>query len=534
LRKSIPVLLSVLLLTQAFSQAPARYFDGKSWWEEVKVLADDKMQGRDTGSEGLRQAEAYVVEQLKADGLKPEGNAGYYQPVKFVVHQVIEKESSLALVHDGQVQPLKLGEDAYISSRADLPNGEVKASLVFAGYGLRIPEKNYDDLQGLDLKGKIAVYISGSPAEVPSELSAHYQTTAERWKGLRQAGAIGVVALQNPAAVEMPWARSTLNHARPSMSLAGEEFHETAGEKLGVVFNPAHAEQLFTGSGHSFEELAGLAKERKTLPHFPLKVSIQAKTRVESKEAQSANVVAAYEGSDPKLKAEYVVLSAHIDHIGIGAPINGDNLYNGAMDNASGCAVLLDLARSLAQSHTKTRRSILFVFVTGEEKGLLGSKYFATHPTVEAKSMVADLNSDMFLPIVPLRLLTVYGLGESDLGERAANVAQSYGVAIEPDPAPLRNIFIRSDQYSFVHRGIPALMIDVGMAPGSAEAKAKAEWLHDRYHAPSDDLNQPVNMAAAGLYEDILRTLAVSVANDEQRPQWKPESFFRRYVTASQ
>ena len=530
MRKTIAVLLFSLFLTAAFPQTPARHFDGKSWWEQVKVLADDKMEGRDTGSEGLRKAEAYVVDQLKSMGLKPRGNAGFYQPVKFITHQIVEKDSSLALVHDGQVQPLTLGDDAYISSRADLPSGEVKAQMVFIGYGLRIPEKNYDDLQGLDVKGKVVVYIYGSPADVPSALSAHYQTAAERWKALRQAGAIGVVSVQNPASMDIPWSRSTLNRTHPSMNLAGEEFRETEGEKVAVVFNPAKAEQLFAGSGHTFAEIAALAKERRPLPHFPLAVSIQAKAHLEIRKAESDNVVAAYPGSDPKLEGEYVVLSAHIDHLGIGAPIDGDSLYNGAMDNASGCAVLLDVARSLAESHTKIRRSILFLFVSGEEKGLLGSKYFATHPTVEPKSIVADLNTDMFLPIVPLKLVTMYGIGESDLGDRAAEVVKSYGVGIQPDPAPLRNIFVRSDQYSFIRRGIPALVIDVGMAPGSPEEKIKTEWLHHRYHAPSDDLNQPVDLAAAGLYEDIIRELLVSVANDDARPQWKPDSFFRRYA----
>jgi Zn-dependent M28 family amino/carboxypeptidase len=520
----------LLVASVAFSQSASRHFDGKSWWEQVKVLADDKMEGRDTGSEGLRQAEAYVVEQLKASALKPKGTNGFYQPVKFVSHQLLERDSSLALVRDGVAHKLTLGDDAYISSRADLPPEVVAAPLVFVGYGLRIPEKNYDDLAGLDLKGKVAVYISGSPADVPSAVASHHQTLAERWKALHEAGVIGVVAILNPASMDSPWSRYVLNRTRPTMILAGAEFDETPDEKVSAVFNPEKAEQLFAGSGHSFAEIAALAKDRKPVPHFALPVSIQSKVHLEISKVESSNIVAAYQGSDPKLKNEYVVLSAHIDHVGIGEPINGDKIYNGAMDNASGSALLLDLARSLAQKHEKTRRSVLFLFVTAEEKGLLGSKYFATRPTVPAKSMVADVNTDMFLPIVPLKLLTIYGLAESDLGDRAAEVARSYGVDVQPDPVPLRNIFIRSDQYSFVRRGIPALMLDVGMVPGSPEDKIHTEWLHHRYHAPSDDLDQPVDLGTAGLYEDIVRALTISVADDPQRPQWKPDSFFRRYA----
>ncbi len=522
--------IALFLVAASYAVDAPRHFDGKSWWEHVKVLADDKMEGRDTGSEGLRKAEAYVVDQLQSLGLKPMGVNGFYQPVKFVSRQIIEKDSSLALVHDGSVQRLTLGDDAYFSTRVDLSPEEVKAPLVFVGYGLKIPERDYNDFQGLDLKGKVAVYLTGSPADVPSALSAHFQSTAERWKGLRATGAIGVIAIQNPASIEVPWARSSLNRTRPSMELAGREFQDTAGEQLAVVFNPARAEQLFAGSGHSFDELVALAKDRKTLPRFPLAVSLQAKGAIETKDVESDNVVAAYPGSDAKLKKEYVVLSAHIDHVGIGAPIDGDNLYNGAMDNASGCAALLDIAASLSKAHVKTRRSILFVFVTGEEKGLLGSKYFGAHPTVDPKAMVADVNVDMFLPIVPLKALTVYGLAESDLGDRVTEVAKSYGIPVQPDPAPLRNVFIRSDQYNFIRHGIPALMLDVGTVPGTPEDQVKLEWLRHRYHAPSDDLNQPVDLGCAALYEDIVRSLLISVADDSQRPQWKADSFFRRFA----
>jgi Zn-dependent M28 family amino/carboxypeptidase len=251
---------------------------------------------------------------------------------------------------------------------------------------------------------------------------------------------------------------------------------------------------------------------------------------VQTTEINSANLVAKLQGNDPKLKKEYVVLSAHIDHIGIGEPINGDRIYNGAMDDGSGSALLLDMAASFKEHPGRTRRSILFVFVTAEEKGLLGSKYFAAHPTVDPKSIIADVNVDMFLPIVPLKVLRVQGLSDSDLGDRAHDVAQAHGVRVQPDPEPLRNLFIRSDQYNFVRHGIPALIMDVGFDPGSPEQKIFKDWLTNRYHAPSDDINQPVDLSAAALYEEIVRELLISVANADGRPQWKPDSFFRRYA----
>ncbi|HEX8818243.1 MAG TPA: M28 family metallopeptidase [Terriglobales bacterium] len=532
MRSRKPLLLPALLLAVlSFSQtsSPTR-FDGKTWWGYVKVLADDNMEGRDTASAGLQRAEAYIVGQLKQSGLEPAGVNGFYQPVKFHSRRIIENGSSLALVREGKVEPLVIGEDAILSSRVDLAP-KVEAPLVFVGWGLSVPEQNYDDLAGQDLKGKVAVIMGGSPSAIPGPLAAHHQSTPERWKALRAAGAIGVVYVLNPATVEIPWSRSTLTRNRPNMTLADPRFNDTEGEQLAVTFNPAHAEELFAGSGHTFAELAALAKDRKPLPHFPLAVSIEATAKLEQSTVESANVIAKLPGSDPQLKNEYVVLSAHIDHLGIGEPINGDPIYNGAMDNASGSALLLDVAASLKKSGDQPKRSLLFVFVTGEEKGLLGSRYFTAYPTVDRKAMVADINVDMFLPIVPLKRLTVWGLDESSLGETIRQVAQAHGVLVQNDPQPEHNVFIRSDQYNFIRHGIPALMMSVAPDPNSPEqVKLFKDWFTNRYHAPSDDLAQPIDLASAATYEEIIRALMVAVADNPQRPQWNENSFFRRFA----
>jgi Zn-dependent M28 family amino/carboxypeptidase len=533
MKKSLVLLaLGFSVTLAAFAQQAAKNdFDGKTWWDYVKVLADDNMEGRETGSPGLKRAEAYVVEQLKADGVEPAGSDGYYQPVKFEVRQIVEKDSSIVLIRDGKSEPLSLGEDAFFNTRVNLAP-EIEAPLVFVGYGLTIPEKNYDDLAGLDLKGKVAVIFGGSPAEMPGALASHYQSAGERWKSLRRAGVVGVVSLPNPASMDIPWSRMSLNRAHPSMELADASLNETEGEKLSMIVNPASAEKLFAGSGHTFAEIAELGKDRKPLPRFPLSVSIKAVTKVEKTEVESANVIGKLPGSDPALKNEYVVLSAHIDHLGIGEPINGDKIYNGAMDNGSGSALLLDVARSLKADPASHKRSILFVFVCGEEKGLLGSKYFAAHSTVPAKSIVADINTDMFLPLIPLQMLTVYGLQESDLGDIVREVAEAQGVKVQPDPEPLRNSFIRSDQYSFIRHGIPALAMKVGYEQGSPDAKLYKDWLTQRYHAPSDDTNQPVDLQSAAAFEQIVRGLTIAVANRTERPQWKSDSFFRRFAEA--
>src|SRR5579862_5885735 len=524
--------LTFVFVLSAFAQG-GLHFDGQTWWDHIKVLADDKLEGRDTGSRGEHEAQKYAIEQLKAAGAEPAGVNGYYQPVKFVSRQIVEKDCSLALVRDGKRESLILGEDATIGTRI-MPAPEVEAQLVFVGYGLKVPEVNYDDFAGQDLRGKIIVILSGSSAEIPGALASHYQTAAERWKVLRAAGVIGIVSLPNPASMDIPWSRMALNRAHPSMDLDYPEFNETQGAKIAVTINPASAEKLFAGSGHTFAEIAALGKDRKALPHFPLTVSLAAKTRVDVTRIESANIVAKLPGSDPALKDEYVVLSAHLDHIGIGEPINGDRIYNGAMDDGSGSALVLDMAASFKKNPEKLRRSVILILVTAEEKGLLGSKYFAAHPTVPPKSIVADINVDMFLPIVPLKLLTVLGLDDSDLGDRARSIAEAHGVKVQPDPEPLRNLFVRSDQYNFIRHGIPSVIMSVAPDPDSTEQKKLfKDWLTQRYHAPSDDVNQPVDLAAAATYEEIIRALVIDTANSDHRPQWKPNSFFRRYAESS-
>ena len=510
--------------------SPASHFDGNSWWAHVKFLADDSLEGRNTGSAGLKKAEAYAVEQLQKAGLEPADVNGFYQPVRFNQFQVDELKSSLALVSKGKAEPLSFADDAFISSRSTHTTVYLEAPMVFVGYGLKIPEKNLDELAGLDLVGKVAVYLAGSPADIPSALASHYQTADERWKALHAAGAIGTITIPNPASMDIPWSRISANRDQPTMDLAGSEFNETPGLQLGATFNPASAEKLFAGSGHTFAEIAELGKERKPLPHFPLAVSLRADATIQTTPVESANIVAKLPGSDAKLKDEFVVLSAHIDHVGIGAPINGDRIYNGAMDDGSGSAAVLDVAASLKAHPEETKRSILFLLVTAEEKGLLGSKYFAAHPTVRLKSIVADINMDMFLPIVPLKILTIQGIDESDLGARAAAIAQSMGLKPIADPEPLRNRFIRSDQYRFIRKGVPSVKVDVGFELGTPEQKIFKDWLTNRYHAPSDDVNQPVDLQTAAGYEEFTRRLLLETANADARPQWNKDSFFRRYA----
>ena len=525
---------SACLLTAALAAVPfvptlAADDPAARWWGHVSFLASDDLQGRDTGSEGHRKAAAYVAEQFKGAGLAPAGTSGYLQPVTFTSRTIVEAQSSLALVRDGKVEPVALGPEAAFSMRID-PAPQVEAPLAFVGYGLSIPELKIDDFAGQDLRGKVAVYLLGSPVGVPDALSAHAQSAAVRWAALKKAGALGAIVLQHPGRIEPPWERSTLARLQPAMSVADPALDDTAGQQVSIAFNPAHGERLFAGSGHTFAEMVALADDRKPLPGFPLPTVVRAKVTVEKTTITSDNVVGKLVGSDPALRDEYVVLSGHLDHLGVGGAVNGDRIYNGAMDNASGIASLIETAAALARSSEKPKRSVLFVAVTAEEKGLLGSRYFATHAPVSAKAVVANINMDMFLPLFPMTSVMVFGLDESDLGTSVRTVAASMGLAVQGDPEPLRNRFIRSDQYSFVRQGVPALALKVGYAPDSPDAKTHAAWTKERYHAPSDDLQQPIDRAAAVTFNDLLLRLTTAVANQPQRPRWNDASFFKRFT----
>jgi Zn-dependent M28 family amino/carboxypeptidase len=499
----------------------------QDWWAHVRFLADDKLQGRDTGSEGHRLAAKYVADNFQRAGLKPAGTDGYIQTVRFHSRRIVEEQSNLALVRNGQAEPIELGDEATLSMRVNQAP-HLEAQIIFIGYGLSVPEANYDDLKGLDLRGKVVLLMTGGPSTIPGPLLAHYQAT--RWANLKSVGVLGVISITNPKGMDIPWDRAKLARFMPAVSLTDASLDETAGQQLAVTINPARAEKLFAGSGHTFAEILETANAGKQLPRFALPASIRATVKIASEEIESQNVVGILPGTDPKLKDEYVVLTAHLDHLGVGQPINGDRIYNGAMDNASGVATLLETALTLHKTQKRLRRSVLFLAVTAEEKGLLGSRYFAAHPTVPADAIIANVNVDMFLPLFPLHGLIVQGLEESNLADDLHRVGEALGIKILSDPEPERNAFIRSDQYSFIRRGVPAVSLKDGYTKGSPEQEIARRWRTERYHAPSDDVNQPIDFQAAADFNRAYLLVVESIANRAERPRWNSDSFFRRFA----
>jgi Zn-dependent M28 family amino/carboxypeptidase len=519
---------------------------GKVWWAHVQKLADPSMNGRLTGSDDYLRAAAYVVDQFKAYGLTPAGvDGGYFQPVHFDVQRVIANKSSMSLVVDGKVMPLVLGEDAILGSRS-AQVGKVDAPLVFIGYGLHLPESKYDDFNSAEvpvssLKGKIVVYINGGPAELAGALKS-FARTSPFAKALREAGALGTISIPTPKSMDFGWQRMASSASQAGMRLSPAPDADAVAARhpaladehramFSATFNPAQAEKLFAGTGHTFAEMLALADAQKPLPHFALGKSVTATVVGETSQVVSPNIVGELKGSDPALSKQYVLVSAHLDHLGVGAPINGKTIYSGAMDDASGVATVLETAKKLSQAKTRPKRSVLFVIFTAEEKGLLGSRYFAGHPTIPENAIDADLNLDMFMPLFALKKLHVQGLEESTLGADAKKVGAEHGIVIAPDPEPDRNSFIRTDQYSFVQAGVPALAMKFGWTMGSPEYKAWRGWLAQRYHSTDDDLTQPVDLVAAAQFNDFFADLARAVADDPARQHYLDTSFFKRFET---
>lgn len=519
---------------------------GQAWWAHIRVLADESMKGRQTGSEEYLKAAAYVVDQFKSWGLKPAGaNGSWYQYVRFDVQRVVAKDSTMSLVENGKEISLQLGTDAVLGTRLLQPP-KIDAPLVFIGYGLHLPEAGFDDFGSPELphsalKGKIVVVVNGGPANLPGPLKSFARTTP-MIKAIRDAGAVGLISIPTPKSMDFGWQRVASSASQPGMRLSATPtdaavaarhpaLADDHGELFTATFNPAQADKLFEGTGHSIAEILALADAQKPLPRFALNKNIRATVRAETSQVTSPNIAAVLPGSDPKLRAQYVAVSAHLDHLGVGEPIHGKTIYPGAMDDASGVASVLETARTLTQSGERPKRSLLFLIFTAEEKGLLGSRFFAGHPTVPEGSIVADLNLDMFMPIFALKKLHVQGLEQSTLAGQARALGAEHHIEIAGDPEPDRNSFVRTDQYSFVQAGVPALAMKFGWTAGSPEYKAWRGWLAERYHSTDDDLTQPVDLAAAAQFNAFFADLARAVADDSATPHYLESSFFKRFET---
>lgn len=460
------------------------------------------MEGRDTGSEGYKKASRYVASQFERAGLKPAGTLGYFQSVPIHAVHFLSDQSEISLVRNDGTTRLDWFRNVTLASRSN-PTEAVDAPLAFAGW--EIPAD-------LDIRGKILVAL-GAP---------RLQAGPRGYAQTPRPGYLGTLLIESPEGPEpLRWPSP---YTAETMTLANGTQAPNGNGLLFIDFNPAVADQLLSGSGHTYEELRSLADQGKHLPSFSIPSTLHVRAKFESEDLNSDNILAVLPGSDPTLAGEFIVVSAHLDGFGVGPPINGDRIYNGALDDAAYVATLIDFAQRLRESGKKLKRSILFCVFTGEERGLLGSKYFLAHPTVPKEQMVADINLDQLRPIFPLKILTTLALAESTLGEIASQVGASMGIRIQPDVEPDRNLLKRSDHWSFMQAGVPALGFIFGYEKNSPEEAIYRRWYADRYHSPSDDLNQPWDPTAAAGFNDFFGHLVEILANAPEQPKWKSGS----------
>ncbi len=499
----------------------------------MRFLADDALEGRGTATRGHELAAKYVASRFEGMGLQPAGdNNTYFQSVPVRSLRTDVAKSSLAITRNGSALSLTQHVDFLIEPDPVRAEVSAAAPVVFAGFGVTAPDQHYDDYKSLDVKGKIVALAQGAP-NFPSSIKAHYSAGEVKAKIAADHGAIGMIFLDDPVAEAIyPFAKFVRDLANPEFRWLDKEGHPNDYfpqiKAVAYLSIPA-TRQLLEGSGHSPDEIFKGAKDGK-LSAFPLPIAANIHVVTESKDLHSPNVVAKLEGSDPLLKGEYLVYTAHLDHLGIGEPRNGDAIYNGALDNASGSATILEVAQAFASMNPRPRRSILFLSVTGEEAGELGSEYFAHYPTVAKNSIVADINIDEVFLLYPLQDVIAFGAEHTSLDAVIKRAAKHMGLVESPDPMPEQVVFIRSDQYSFVKQGIPAVMPSPGFKSpdGSQTSMGIAmKWMDDTYHEPQDDMNQPnLDFDAAAKFARFTFLCGYYVTQDTPRPTWNKGDFF--------
>ncbi|WP_439881864.1 M28 family peptidase [Pontibacter sp. MBLB2868] len=495
----------------------------------IQYLADDRLLGRKPGTEGYQTAVNYVVDQYKKMGVKPAGENGTYLQ-KVNIRKAFTNEDAIILTQDsaGNQTILKNGLDFTIYPNPQEKQTTVEAPLVFAGYGISAPDLNYDDYAGINANGKIVVVLRGAPAEFPNTVASYSMDYQTILKTAADHGAVGVIIGNPNPKAKVPNLSAGVNNV--THQNGDNAFSRTYNKdiKLLAAVNHATLSRWFQNAGLELDPIIASIKNGKTAS-TPLPTSVKASYNSTYQDIESYNVIGKIEGSDPQLKNEYVVHSAHLDHVGIGAPVDGDSIYNGAHDNASGVASLLEIANVYAKLKNKPKRSVLLVMVTAEEMGLLGSAYFANYPTVPAQSIVADINTDMPTIIAPLLAVVPLGATNSTLAQPVAKAADYLGLAVEEDPEPDQNRFVRSDQYSFVTQGIPALHIKYGNKTEDGKNNLDEQvkiWRAKYYHKPQDDINGVFDFNAGKKYVQLNFLIGYQIAQNPERPAWNPGDFF--------
>ena len=529
--------------TEDTIEAPAEFMphvQSENIEAHIRFLASDYLRGRDVGTDGYEIAANYVAAQMQLLGLEPAGDdGGYFAQVP--MQDVVADAEFNSFTLDGET--FAQGELVYVSINPNVLEATVTAPLVFVGYGISAPNRGHDDYADLDVAGKIVVVMNGVPDGMPTEERAHHNSTTTKRDVAAANGAVGMIALAG-------WSDEQVTQftqgaaSRPSVRLTAAT-GPSSYDQVQVIANVGSTlgARLFEGAEMSLEdvEAAMEAEENPSFPRFDLPHTVSMRQHTISTPFTAPNVVGMLRGADPELAAEIVVLSAHLDHIGdIHENMRGggacrssddaDTVCNGAVDNASGVSIMLETARTFQQQGTP-RRSVLFVALAGEEKGLLGSEHFAKNPTVPAEAIVANVNLDMPVIVYDFNDVIAFGADHSNLGPIAARAAARMNIAVSPDPIPEQSIFVRSDHYNFVRQGVPSLFLMTGFSspdPRWDEGEGFMGFLNTHYHRQTDQLDGELEVLfdQGAKFANINYLIAREIADSDERPAWNADSFF--------
>jgi len=500
----------------------------------LRFLADDARQGRMTGTPEYDEAAAYVAKQFEDIGLEAGGEDGsWFQAVPMLARRIDVDSATVVFHQDGEEKAQRWKEDFVMGGDVVRDETSITAEVVFAGFGIHAPDMNYSDFDGIDVEGKIIAVFGGAPDSFPHNERAYYSSGLTKAEEAVRRGAIGTIGLRSRTDQRRySWTRVSENAGvRPGMSwinLSGQAANYFPELEGGALLNVPPAEQLFARSPISFDDALDAADAGTPLS-TPLGVEATLARKTDHESITSPNVIGILRGSDPELADEYVVFTAHLDHVGLGVPIDGDTIYNGMYDNAMGSSLLLETARAFASMPEAPKRSIIFIALTGEERGLVGSDYYAHYPTVPGDSIVANVNLDMPLFLYPLADIIAFGAEHSSLETVIASAIGEEGFTLTPDPMPEEVIFIRSDQYSFVKQGVPSVFLVPGFTSSDPDIDGEKLWrgfLQTYYHQPSDDLTRPIDWPSTVRFAKANVRIGYAVAQDADRPTWNEGDFF--------
>jgi Zn-dependent M28 family amino/carboxypeptidase len=510
--------------------------------DRTKVISADEYEGRGPGTRGEELTVDYLEEEFRKLGLQPGNPDGTYVQNVPLVGITATNTQPLTVTKPAHAQSFKWAEDVVAWTKRVTDSAAIRNSdLVFVGYGVTAPEYNWDDFKNVDVKGKTIVVLVNDPqipdAADPSKLDpklfngnamTYYGRWTYKFEEAARRGAAGAFVVHETGPAGYPFSVVQGNLQEKFDLVTPDKNMGRAAIEGWITLDTA--KQIFQMAGQDFDALKKQALSREFTPvPLGLKASLGLKNVMRT--LDSRNVLAKVEGSDPALRDEYVVYTAHWDHLGIGAPVNGDKIYNGALDNASGVSALLEIARAFAQVEPKPRRSILFLMVTAEEQGLLGSEYYAVTPLYPLAKTLANINIDGVNQWGRTKDITVIGIGASDLDDYLRDAAADQGRTLRPDPEPEKGFYYRSDHFNFAKQGVPALYTDTGVEfigkPAEYSQQKRDEYTNNDYHQPSDEVKPDWDLSGAAEDAQLMFMVGYRVANADRFPEWKPGNEFR-------